>query len=272
MPATSSSWKNLPFGECVAIPYQASYTEAQFSRLIEGFIPKTAHDRWFIYYDEPHLFFHRSSTGQPVYRVTLKLTVDGAETIETLYSKKQAEKFGVEPEYSARLIDALICNLLLGQEHPYPRLPRPANPRLATFEQSWDYTIKFVEEMPGHNPLWTPWAMFLLPLLRQSIEAGLNKYFRAGQSMSDIIISTAESHGLEGYKPPPPRVTIRFDREQEQWFIASSYGNLLTGARPSRVDPVDSGTAFAVLRAYLVDLWRETRPERKTPSPLSEHT
>jgi hypothetical protein len=240
----------------------------QFSRLIHGFIPKSRRDRWFIYYDEPHIFFHRSWTGAPVYRVTLKRTANGAETTEALYSKREAERFGLEPdEYHARLIDTLICNLLFGQEKPFPRLPPRVTPGLATFEESWDYTVKFVEEMPSHNPIWTPWTRFLLPLLCQCLEVGLNRYFRAGQSMSDIIISTTEHHRLESYEPPPPRVTIRFDREQGQWLIAWSYHNLITGPRPDRVSPVDSGTAFAVLRTYLIDLWRETRPEEMIPGP-----
>lgn len=39
-------------------------------------------DKWFIYYEEPHLFLHRSWTGQPVYKLTLKDLLDGAEVTE----------------------------------------------------------------------------------------------------------------------------------------------------------------------------------------------
>src|SRR5215472_14074350 len=136
-------------------------------------------------------------------------------------------------------------------------------------EESWVYTIRFVEEMPSHNPVWTHWARFLLPLLQDCVRLGLDRYFRAGQSISDIIISASEKHGLERYHPPPPRVTIRFDREKAQWFIAWSH-HLLFSMLPERQMPVEAETAFEVLRSNLVDLWKETHPGELLPEPLAK--
>jgi hypothetical protein len=69
------------------------------------------------------------------------------------------------------------------------------------------------------------------------MEAGLDQFFRIGHSMHHIILSTAERHGLEKYNPPPPRVTLLFDRTEQQWFIAWSYRFLLS-AEPDRKDSV----------------------------------
>jgi hypothetical protein len=74
-----------------------------------------------------------------------------------------------------------------------------------TKHESWLWLIGWVESMP--DEIWASWKAFVLPLLRACVEAGLDKHFRAGQSMTDIILSTAEQHGLERYDPPPPRVT-----------------------------------------------------------------
>jgi hypothetical protein len=78
------------FKEGVPIPYHAAFDNEQFLRLKEGLIPKQMEDKWFIYYDEPHLFLHRSWTGQPVYRVMLKQAGNGVQVTETLLSKDLA--------------------------------------------------------------------------------------------------------------------------------------------------------------------------------------
>src|SRR5215467_796574 len=118
MPAMPTSWKRVPFTEGVPIPYRAAFDREQFSRLREGLIPKEMEDKWFVYYEEPNLFLHRSWTGQSVYRVTLKETANGAEVIETLLSKQFADTGSAD--HQAELIDFIISNLLLGQKKPFP--------------------------------------------------------------------------------------------------------------------------------------------------------
>ena len=119
MPASSTSWKRAPLKEGVPIPYHAAFDNEQFLRLKEGVIPKQMEDRWFIYYDEPHLFLHRSWTGQPVYRVTLKQAGNGAEVTEALLSKDLANT-SEDADYQVQLIDFLVSNLLLRQHKPFP--------------------------------------------------------------------------------------------------------------------------------------------------------
>jgi hypothetical protein len=77
-------------------------------------------DKWFIYYEAPHLFLHRSWTGKPVYRVMLQISVDGARVVEALWSKDLAESSDLDLDYQVQLIDFLISNLLLRQRKPLP--------------------------------------------------------------------------------------------------------------------------------------------------------
>jgi hypothetical protein len=123
MRASSTSWKRLPLTDGVALRYESVFNAQQFSRLVEGLVPHVMEDKWFIYYDEPHLFLHRSWTGQPVYRVKLKHSADGVEVEEALWSKELAEASSADVQYQSQLIEFLIANLLLGEDKPFPRQP-----------------------------------------------------------------------------------------------------------------------------------------------------
>jgi hypothetical protein len=64
--ATADSWKREPFITGLAIPYEDRFTETEHARLQEGLVLREMEDKWFVYLDEPYLFFHRSWTGKPV--------------------------------------------------------------------------------------------------------------------------------------------------------------------------------------------------------------
>lgn len=92
-------------------------------------------DKWFIYYETPYLFFHRSWTGQPVYRIALKDVPEGAVVTEALWSKELAEAGRpVDAEYQPKLIDFLISNLLLRQSKPFPMPPDVDEPMPGIFQ------------------------------------------------------------------------------------------------------------------------------------------
>ena len=102
------------------------------------------------------------------------------------------------------------------------------------------------------------------------MDAGLDKYFRVGQSMTHIVFSTAEQHGLEQYNPPPPRITLLHERPSDEWFIAWSHLNLIVRPEAAeRKTKINAENAVPVLKSYLTDLWRETRPDDALPPPLA---
>jgi len=138
-----------------------------------------------------------------------------------------------------------------------------------TNQQSWRSVLDFVATFP--EPLWSDWKMFMGSLLRTCIDAGLDQHFRAGQSVSQIIISTAKEHGLEQYDPPPPRITLGWNKSEGdvQYFVAYSHSNLWFGA-PESVTPVSNESAFSVLRSYMTQLWHETRASEALPQALQK--
>ena len=118
MQASSTSWKRKPFNEGVPLRFQAAFDNGQFARLREGLVPREMEDKWFIYYEEPHLFLHRSWTGEPVYRLTLSSGQEGAEVTEALWSKDLADASTPthNAEYQVRARSRIPCTVL-----PLPR-------------------------------------------------------------------------------------------------------------------------------------------------------
>ena len=127
MAASATSWKREPFKEGVPIPYQATFSSEQFLRLKMGLVPRVMEDKWFIYYEDPHLFLHRSWTGHPVYRLKLGSLPDGAESTEALWSHLDDNS---NLSYAAELLDFVVSSLLLGQAKPFPMPPGQTEPKL----------------------------------------------------------------------------------------------------------------------------------------------
>jgi hypothetical protein len=158
MSATSESWKREPFKECVPIPYHAAFNDEQFGRLKSGLVPRAMEDKWFVYYEDRQLFFHRSWTGQPVYRIGLAaLEAGGAEVTEALWSKELAVAWKEGPDYQARLLDFLVANLLLGESLPFPRPSNLQEPMPGIFQHNISGTGFPEVQHTSKKPWWRFW-------------------------------------------------------------------------------------------------------------------
>jgi hypothetical protein len=119
--AKRNSWKSVALVDGVEVPYRSAFSAREFERIKRGLIPKDMEDKWFIYYEAPHLFLHRSWTGQGVYRLTFDETTDGALSIEALCAIDALSRS--TPAYQARLVHWLIHTLLLAANEPFPLPP-----------------------------------------------------------------------------------------------------------------------------------------------------
>jgi hypothetical protein len=133
---------------------------------------------------------------------------------------------------------------------------------LNTNEDSWNWVAQEIEEYPD-TEYWADYKNFARPVLRDVIDSGLHHHFRAGFSMSHIIVSTADRR-LELYEPKLPHVSLRFEKEKQ---VAWSHANLHFHQAES-FEPVNTENVFAILKSFLADLWRETRPNEEAPAAL----
>lgn len=119
--AEATSWKREPFIDGVSIPFDLEIHKRQIEQISKGLIPQDMEDKWFIYYEKPYLYIHRSWTGQPVYRVEFEESGAGYYVKEALFSSHLINSENEDLEGQGKLAYFLVCNFLLGQSVPYPR-------------------------------------------------------------------------------------------------------------------------------------------------------
>jgi hypothetical protein len=155
MKAEPKRWKHKPFGEVTSIPYRATFNAAQFERLKDGLIPAAMEDKWFVYFEEPQLLFHRSWTGQAVYRIAIQ--GDGSVFKVTNAECDSAILAQSDPEYAAELLNFLVRNLLLGEAIPFPR-PQGATEPLPGVLQHAVAGTGYRERVVRTKPWWRFWS------------------------------------------------------------------------------------------------------------------
>jgi hypothetical protein len=161
MRASTSSWKNIPFSEGVPIAYDASFSPQDFERLQNGLIPLSMDDKWLIFHDEPYLFFHRSWTGKPVYRLKIDRVESEFRVSEALWANEfaQAEGDGLlseDPAYQCQLLDFLVSNFLLGKTKSFP-IPKGLEEEAPGVVQHHVSGSGFPESTLQKKPWWKIW-------------------------------------------------------------------------------------------------------------------
>jgi hypothetical protein len=115
--ATRNSWKTQEMAASrVEIPLSMAFDESEYEQLRLGLVPREMEDKWFIFFEEDILYFHRSWTGMCVFLVRLKAAAGKYEVFEAWTTKEMAEKT-TDP---LPLLEFLINRLLLGKDVPFP--------------------------------------------------------------------------------------------------------------------------------------------------------
>jgi hypothetical protein len=120
--AKRSSWKTSPLPErCETLGFTAVFTDAEADTICRGLIPKEMEDKWFVFYEQGWLYFHRSWTGGCVYWVKLDGCPVGVRVIESWVNRNPEQYTETDTEHDRKLLGWLINVLLLGKRTDFPK-------------------------------------------------------------------------------------------------------------------------------------------------------
>ena len=85
----------------------------EFEQIKAGLIPAEMEDKWFIFFEAPWLYSHRSWTGHCIFGVRFEVTAHDATVVESWASRKPGEYTSAGVEHDEQLLTFLIEGLLL---------------------------------------------------------------------------------------------------------------------------------------------------------------
>lgn len=112
--ATNTSCNHEPIDNPKRIDIALHFTDKQFLKLKNGLIPERFEDKWFIYYENEWLYFHRSWTGFGIFKAQVIKEQDGY-SIKEFWAERNKEKKKYDDDHAdIESISFLIAMGLLG--------------------------------------------------------------------------------------------------------------------------------------------------------------
>jgi hypothetical protein len=106
--AKRGHWNTKPMpAECEHLSVTKRYSHEEFDRIATGIVPLEMEAKWFVYYEEPWLFLHRSWTGFCIYRARFEQRSDGVALVEAFVNRRSDQHGGSKDDAAllVRLLD-----------------------------------------------------------------------------------------------------------------------------------------------------------------------
>jgi hypothetical protein len=114
--ATEASWKHLPAPDRrEPLGFEALFSDEEANKLVDGLVPEEMEDKWFVYYADDWLRFHRSWTGALIYCLHLAHSPAGVHVTDSWVNRDPEQYAGTDAAYDRRLVRFLIDALLIGK-------------------------------------------------------------------------------------------------------------------------------------------------------------
>lgn len=119
--AEPNDWKALEMPEQnTTISLGLLYNEKQLFHIKRGVIPREMEDKWFVYWKDDRLFFHRSWTGFCIYIVYFEGDKIGAKAAVAKVNRDPDQYNCTDDQYDRRMVQYLISVLLLRRPAKFP--------------------------------------------------------------------------------------------------------------------------------------------------------
>ena len=104
----------------ITIRLDRTFSPQEMKSIRRGLIPEQMEDKWFIYWKDDTLFFHRSWTGYCIYVVRFAAVGDGCRMFEADVNRDPEQYRETSDERDAEMISFLVDVLLLQAESIFP--------------------------------------------------------------------------------------------------------------------------------------------------------
>jgi hypothetical protein len=119
--AKKSDWKTEPLPVAHAVIDVERHFSAQDMAAVKcGVVPEQMEDKWFIYWSDSKLFFHRSWTGYCVYILEFEIAQSGCKSIKLLANRDPEQYRETNDENDKAMVWFLVDVVLLHRPHPFP--------------------------------------------------------------------------------------------------------------------------------------------------------
>ena len=119
--AKKADWKTLPLtSKRAVIQLNRTFTVEEIDTIRKGLIPREMEDKWFIYWEDDTLFFHRSWTGFCMYIVHFLEEKDKYSLISADINRDPDQYKETSNERDMKIILYLIDVLLLHKSAVFP--------------------------------------------------------------------------------------------------------------------------------------------------------
>ncbi len=109
-----SDWKTIPLPEKrVKVTFERTFSNEESDRLKAGLIPEEMEDKWFIYFENETLFFHRSWTGYCIYQVRFAQDENGFRAVSVEINRDPEQYLGNDDKHDLWSLNNLIDTQLL---------------------------------------------------------------------------------------------------------------------------------------------------------------
>jgi len=120
--ARRQDWNNLPMSDRrIQLPVEAIFSTSDLRKLKRGVIPVQMEDKWFIFFEDDCLFFHRSWTGYCVYQARIEKEDRHFKLTEVWATRDSEQYTNSDIGYDIEVFLFLVYSYLLGKTPPLPR-------------------------------------------------------------------------------------------------------------------------------------------------------